>query len=147
MTGWSFLPTNNPVALTQALTQTAAVVYVDSNSWAGYSSGVMGCTAGGVVNHAVVAVGYYNGVTVTSPTASTKMDYWVIRVSRPTWERMQAIECAVAVQSKTFVLAVQQESLSLLFSKAFGAYCLSKEHNFAAQDTSPILLCSCSAQR
>jgi C1A family cysteine protease len=62
--------------LTQALSQTAAVVYVDANSWGSYSSGVMPCAAAGVVNHAVTAVGYYNAL----PVAGIVMDYWVIRV-------------------------------------------------------------------
>jgi len=76
MTGWAWVATNSANALALAVAKAPTLIAVDATSWSSYSSGIMGCSAGPTVNHAVVAVGYVNGATV----GTTKADYWIVRV-------------------------------------------------------------------
>ena len=75
---WAYVA-NNANSLALAVANAATLIGVDANNWSSYTSGYMGtnCPVSNTLNHAVVAVGYVNGVTVSNK----KYDFWLVRVS------------------------------------------------------------------
>lgn len=71
--GYVRLPSNNALALQNAIATVGPVAVSVSASWGGYGGGIFaGCTGDQDIDHAVVAVGYSS-------------DYWLIRNSWGQW--------------------------------------------------------------
>ena len=76
---WAYTAANSVTSLALAVAQAPTLIGVDASNWSSYKSGYMGtnCPTSNTLNHAVVAVGYANGVTVSGK----KYDFWLVRVS------------------------------------------------------------------